>query len=114
MPSCTFVTEVEGGRTVIRVLGVFDRTSAQSLRDRIGQERGQDVVLDFSLVREFDDLGIATLAGSVPALAGSGRLAFRGLRQHQLRLFRYFGVDAEAADGAAHALAGSGATATRG
>jgi hypothetical protein len=92
--SCKFVREIEGGRTVIRLSGVFDRASACELTERLEGEPGTEVVLDFSLVREFADLGVAALAHD---LAGGGRrLIMRGLRQHQLRIFRYFGVDVEA------------------
>ncbi len=92
--SCTFVRETEGGRTVIRLSGVFDRASAAELAERLEQEHGHEVVLDFSLIREFADLGVAALAHE---LAGGDRhLLLRGLRQHQLRIFRYFGVDVEA------------------
>ncbi len=95
MTGSTFVTEVDGGRTVIRVSGIFDRGSAVALREMLDRARGEDVVLDFSLVREFADLGVATLANRLAGAAGQ-RVALRGLRQHQLRLFRYFGVDLEA------------------
>jgi anti-anti-sigma regulatory factor len=94
MPGCSIQTETEGARTVIRVAGVFDRTSAFELRDRLQRELAHDLVLDFSLVREFADLGVATLAHG---LAGADRrLHLRGLRQHQLRIFRYFGLDVDA------------------
>ncbi len=94
MPGCSIHRETEGDRTVIRVAGVFDRTSAVELRDRVEREPSSDLVLDFSLVREFGDLGVATLAHG---LAGADRrLHLRGLRQHQLRIFRYFGVDVDA------------------
>lgn len=57
----------------------------------MARERGGELVLDFSHVREFADLGVAALARG---LAGDDRrLRFRGLRQHQLRIFRYFGWD---------------------
>jgi len=98
MSPCTFVTEVDGARTVIRMLGGFDRSSALSLHERVAAESGPEVVLDFSLVGEFEDLGVATLAGLLSALAGRRRISLRGLRQHQLRLFRYFGIDAIAAE----------------
>lgn len=97
MPGCSILRETEGARTVIRVSGVFDRASAFELRDRLQREPAEDVVLDFSLVREFADLGVATLAHG---LAGADRrLHLRGLRQHQLRIFRYFGLDVDALQG---------------
>ncbi len=102
MPGCSIQRETEGDRTVIRVAGVFDRASAFELRDRLEHEPASDLVLDFSLVREFADLGVATLAYG---LAGADRrLHMRGLRQHQLRIFRYFGLDVDAlyGDGPPH------------
>ena len=97
---CTIETERESGRTVFRVSGVFDRTSAAELRRRLDAEDGADVILDFSHVREFADLGVAALASE---LSGAGRrLRLRGLRQHQLRIFRYFGVDVDALHAVLH------------
>ncbi len=90
---CDIVTELEDGRTVIRVAGVFDRASAFELRDRLEREPAGDLVLDFSHVVEFVDLGVATLAHGLAG--GDRRLHLRGLRQHQLRIFRHFGVDVE-------------------
>ncbi len=94
MPDCTITTERGGERVTFRVAGVFDRGSAWKLREVLEQERSVEVLLDFSLVRDFSDLGVAVLAH---ALAGAGgrRLTFRGLRQHQLRIFRYCGVAVE-------------------
>jgi anti-anti-sigma regulatory factor len=85
--------EWEGHRLVIKVTGVFDRASAWSVRDRVEREAAQEVLLDFSLVREFSDLGVAVLAHGLSGLRR--RVAFRGLRQHQLRIFRYCGVPVE-------------------
>jgi hypothetical protein len=91
---CSIEREHEGDRTIIRLSGTFDPASAHELTERLGREPGDELVLDFSLVREFADLGVATLAHG---LAGAERrLLLRGLRQHQLRIFRYFGVDVEA------------------
>jgi STAS domain len=94
MSACHIEKELEDGRTVIRVSGDFDSQSACELSDRLAREATDDVVLDFSLVREFADLGVAALARG---LADNPRgLSLRGLRQHQLRIFRYFGVDVDA------------------
>jgi hypothetical protein len=95
---CTIERDHEGPHTIIRVSGTFDRTSAFELTRRLqGEPRGEPVVLDFSLVREFADLGVAALASGLSG--GDRRLQLRGLRQHQLRIFRYFGVDVEHAPG---------------
>jgi hypothetical protein len=92
------VSERDGDRTIIRLSGVFDRASACELRDRLEEDASDDLVLDFSLVREFADAGVEALA---PELAAHvRRLRLRGLRQHQARMFRYFGVDVDALDGA--------------
>ena len=102
MPGCSIQRETDGARTVIRVAGVFDRASAFELRARLVHEVAGERVLDFSLVREFADLGVATLAHG---LAGADRrLHLRGLRQHQLRIFRYFGLDVDAPYGDGRAV----------
>jgi len=93
MVDCTITTERSGDRVMFRVAGVFDRNSAWDLREKLEREAETDVLVDFSLVRDFSDLGVAVLAH---ALAGTGRrVALRGLRQHQLRIFRYCGVPVE-------------------
>jgi anti-anti-sigma regulatory factor len=84
--------DTEGAHTVLRLSGVFDRDSASALREELERSSGGDLVVDFSLVREFADLGVAALARDL-AGARDRRLRLRGLRTHQLRLFRYFGVD---------------------
>lgn len=93
MSESTITREWEGDRLVVRVSGVFDRASAWALRDRVEHESVQEVLLDFSLVRDFSDLGVAVLAHGLSGLRR--RVAFRGLRQHQLRIFRYCGVPVE-------------------
>ena len=99
MSACSIVRDLVDGRAVIRIEGVFDRASAFELRDRLEREPALDVVLDFSLVREFADLGVATLAHGLAG--GERRLRLVGLRQHQLRIFRYFGVDVDGLGAAA-------------
>ncbi len=93
MPACRIVRELVDGRAVIRLSGVFDRASAFELRDRLEREPAGDVVLDFSHIDEFADLGVATLAHGLAW--GERRLCLLGLRQRQLRIFRYFGVDVD-------------------
>lgn len=82
---------------MFRLGGVFDRAGAWSLRERIAREGEGEVVLDFSHVRDISDLGIAVLAHGVSG--ASRRVLFRGLRQHQLRIFRYCGVPIEEMSG---------------
>ncbi len=84
-----------GEPTVIRIDGVFDAAAAQRLATALESADGDDVKVDLTHVREFHDFGIAMLAR---ALSGRHRVAVSGLRQHQLRLLRYFGIDAGPAD----------------
>lgn len=92
--------EGPGGRIVIEVEGTFDAAAAWQVRGRLGDLRSKDhVVLDFTRVREFYDLGIAVVANGL-AEAARPVVEMRGLREHQHRLFRYFGVDSDALSGA--------------
>jgi hypothetical protein len=79
------------GEIVIRVDGTFDRQAASRLSGWLGEvPAGAAVVLDFSQVREFHDLGIAAMA---TGLCGRDAVQVLGLGRHQQRLLRYFGVD---------------------
>ncbi|WP_248345581.1 STAS domain-containing protein [Anaeromyxobacter paludicola] len=74
----------------LRVSGEFDRGSAWSLRELLQEEKAPIFALDFSLVREFSDIAVAVLARALTELTRP--CVLRGLRQHQLRIFRYCGV----------------------
>ena len=91
MPGCTLEREVNGATALYRVSGRFEGACAWQLCGRLEQEPLHTVVVDFSRVSEFVDYGIAVLATAMLAL--DKQLELRGLRQHQERLFRYFGVD---------------------
>jgi anti-anti-sigma regulatory factor len=93
MADCSITKEREGERVLYRLAGVFDRAAAWALREKVDREAGREVLLDFSLVRDFSDLGVAVLAHGLTN--ASRRVLFRGLRQHQLRIFRYCGVPIE-------------------
>jgi hypothetical protein len=84
-----------GENVIIRVEGVFDAAAAQRLSSAIESAHGDEVRVDLTDVREFHDFGIAMLAR---ALSGRSGVAVSGLRQHQLRLLRYFGIDAGPVD----------------
>ncbi len=90
MSESAMVRDSDGSRAVYRLSGFFDRAAAWALRESLEHETEPEVVLEFSLVREFSDLGIAVLANGIGRTAQ--RVTFRGLRQHQLRIFRYCGV----------------------
>jgi anti-anti-sigma regulatory factor len=85
-----------GGEILIRVDGTFDARAAWDVRGRLGAiPATSSVVIDFSQVREFDDLGVAVMATGLAPGTGP-HVVVRGLRQHQHRMFRYFGVDLDA------------------
>ena len=94
MPGCCIEREVIGSTAHYRVAGKFEGACAWDLAGRIGQEPLGELVLDFSQCGEFVDYGIAVLSS---ALLEAGRkiVHLQGVRQHQLRLFKYFGVDPE-------------------
>lgn len=87
------VEEREDDRLLLRVSGVFDRASAWKLRERLEDESARELVLDFSGVRDFSDLGVAVLAHGLGLR--QARVLFRGLRQHELRILRYCGVSVD-------------------
>ena len=86
----TISREREGERVLYRLSGSFDRAGAWDLRACIDREPATEVLLDFSLVRDFSDLGLAVVAHGL--IAGAKHVHFRGVRQHQLRIFQYCGV----------------------
>jgi anti-anti-sigma regulatory factor len=108
MTDYTIARERDGDRAVYRLGGVFDRSTAWTLRERIEGDTAREVLLDFTLVRDFSDLGVAIVAHGLTG--ATRRVLFRGLRQHQLRIFRYCGVAIEELSARdAVALPGAGA-----
>lgn len=94
MPGCCIDREVIGSTAHYRVEGKFEGACAWDLAGRIGQEPLGELLLDFSQCGDFVDYGIAVLSSAL--LEAHGKIVhLRGLRQHQLRLFKYFGVDPE-------------------
>jgi hypothetical protein len=93
MNDCNIIRERDGDRVLYRLSGVFDRAGAWALRAKLDRENAGEVLLDFSLVRDFSDLGVAVVAHGLTE--APRRVLFRGLRQHQLRIFRYCGVSIE-------------------
>ena len=91
MPGCDLEREVDGTIALYRIAGRFERSCAWNLAARIAKEPLLEVVIDFSLANEFVDSAVAVIATSL--LSSPHRVHFRGLRQHQERLFKYFGVD---------------------
>jgi hypothetical protein len=91
MPGCTLAREVNGSTALYRIGGRFEGACAWDLSARLDQEPLLAVAIDFSRVTEFIDSAVAVLATSLAASNHQVRLL--GLRQHQERLFRYFGVE---------------------
>jgi hypothetical protein len=92
MPGCSIEREIVGSTAQYRVTGKFEGACAWELAGRIEKEPLGELALDFSQCGEFVDYGIAVLANAL--LGAHGKVVhLKGLRQHQLRLFKYFGVD---------------------
>jgi hypothetical protein len=93
MPACTPEREVDGSTAFYRISGRFDGACAWDLAGRLEQEPLQDLKINFSQVTEFVDYGIAVLASAI--VSSEKHISLQGLRQHQERLFKYFGVAPE-------------------
>jgi hypothetical protein len=93
MPACTMIREASGDCATYVLSGRFEGISAWELAARLTEERLPRAVLDFSRCHEFHDYAIAVLAQALLGLVGL-RVNLRGLRQHQERVFKCFGVDA--------------------
>jgi len=91
MPACSLEREVRGNTSLYRIAGRFERSCAWELAALLEKDALREVVLDFSRVGDFVDSAVAVIATSLAS--SSHRVSLRGLRQHQERLFRYFGVE---------------------
>jgi hypothetical protein len=94
MPGCNIDREIIGSTACYRIAGKFESACAWELAARIESEPLGELLLDFSQCGEFVDYGIAVLASALLS-APFKRVHLEGVRQHQLRLFKYFGVDAD-------------------
>jgi len=92
MPGCSVIREAWGDTATYLVSGRFEGVSAWELAARLTEERLPHAVLDFARCQEFHDYGVAVLSQALHGLVGL-RVQLRGLRQHQERVFRCFGVD---------------------
>jgi anti-anti-sigma regulatory factor len=86
------VTRGARGELIIRIAGTFDGTAASRLNGWLGEiSSGDQLVVDFSQVRDCHDFGLAAVARD---FAGRGpHVQVRGLTRHQQRMLRYFGLD---------------------
>jgi hypothetical protein len=92
MPACTVICEARGDTATYVVSGRFEGVFAWELATRLAQEKLPRAILDFSRCHEFHDYGIAVLSQALLGIDGL-RVQMRGLRQHQERVFKCFGVD---------------------
>jgi anti-anti-sigma regulatory factor len=84
---------VPRGEVLIELDGVFDVPAAKRLAGALERaSRGEVVRIDLARVASFEDFGLALLAQALRETRAA-RVALRGLRTHQLRILRYFGLD---------------------
>ena len=94
MPGCSLERETIGCTARYRICGRFEGACAWDLAGRIEKEPLGELTLDFSQCAEFVDYGIAVLANALLSIPDK-TVHLEGLRQHHLRLFKYFGVDVD-------------------
>lgn len=92
MPGCTVSREARGNTAWYSLNGRFEGTCAWELSNLLQRELLPEIVLDFSRTTDFVDYSIAVVATALQDLEDKS-VRLRGLRQHQLRMFKYFGVD---------------------
>ena len=92
MPACSVNRETRGDTATYDISGRFEGVCAWELATHLAQERLPRAVLDFSRCHEFQDYAVAVLSQAVLGVPGL-RVHLRGLRQHQERVFKCFGVD---------------------
>jgi anti-anti-sigma regulatory factor len=80
--------EERAGRITLRLEGTLDWRTAAQLRQSLEALGSNEVVLDFSHLREFKDTAVVVLTKD---LRGH-KVELRGLGVHHERMFRYFGV----------------------
>jgi anti-anti-sigma regulatory factor len=78
--------------SIVRLEGVFDGPAARRLEALlVGADARRSFEIDLRQVRELHDVGIAVLAHALTRT--QAHVTIRGLRQHQIRVLRYFGID---------------------
>ena len=92
MPDVCVIREIRGSTASFVVAGEFDGACAWDLTARLSREPLGEIVIDFSRVDNFVDHAIATVANGILSMTGK-TVQLRGLRQHQERVFKCFGVD---------------------
>lgn len=81
--------EESAGKVILRLHGVLDGAAARELHLAItAVDPRLDLVVDFSQVKEFYDYSVGVLTRTLSARPAR----LQGLRQHQARMFEYFGI----------------------
>ncbi|BDG08832.1 STAS domain-containing protein [Anaeromyxobacter paludicola] len=92
---------------ILRLSDLFDGVAARRLEAWLAAlQPATQVRIDLSKVREFHDFGLAVLAQALSRCRAEVTVV--GLRQHQVRMLRYFGVEASRLEPAPGAAAGLG------
>jgi anti-anti-sigma regulatory factor len=84
--------ESTGGHVFLRLSGRFDPSSALLLERELVKEEASEVILDFASVDELGDASLAVLSHVLRSVHARS-LRVCGLRRHQERLLKYFGVE---------------------
>jgi anti-anti-sigma regulatory factor len=86
-----------GEELTFQLEGVFDGVAARRLEAALASASPADRLnVDLTHVREFHDFGVAILGQALARTRAA--VEVRGLRRHQLRVLRFFGVDAGPAE----------------
>lgn len=94
--------DFEIDHSLIRLSGAFDGLGARRLEVLLAAAKpGACLRIDLTQIREFHDFGIAVLAQALTRC--KAKVTLLGLRRHQIRVLRYFGVDTEPLERAAAA-----------
>jgi anti-anti-sigma regulatory factor len=89
MPGLEIHREELEGRLTLRLEGTLDGRTALQLRCSLEELGAQEeVVVDFTRLREFQDTAVGVLTVGLR----ERKVALRGLAGHQERMFRYFGL----------------------
>ena len=80
--------EEKSGTVTLRLEGTIDATTVLQLRQSLEALSSDEVVIDFSRVKQFRDLAVAVLSRGLQGRS----VQMRGLGEHQERMFRYFGL----------------------
>ncbi len=86
--------EAERRQSVLQMQGLFDVRAAQRVVEYLEGTRGQGPVrVDLTKITEFRDSGVAVLAQALKQMTWV-RARLVGLRTHQVRMLKYFGLEA--------------------